>query len=106
MRLQLRGLALMTGLSLLSISVFAEPAVQAGETLESLSKAKISTTVNGQPGSLQELVANGQVRIVSDNNAAAPAPQDIPAEQPAPADVPADTAQPADSTQTEQPSIN
>ena len=56
-----------------SISAFAEPAVQAGETLESLSQAKISTTINGQPGSIQELIQSGQVRLLNtENNPTAP----------------------------------
>src|SRR5574344_6314 len=51
--------------SSISISAFAEPPIQAGDTLESLSKVKISTTINGQAGSLQELIATGQIRIVT-----------------------------------------
>lgn len=51
-----------------SVSAFAEPAVQAGETLESLSQAKISTTINGQPGSIQDLIQSGQVRLVNTDN--------------------------------------
>ncbi|MEB6565226.1 hypothetical protein MXL26_07610 [Acinetobacter towneri] len=50
--------------SLMSISAFAEPPIQAGDTLESLSKVKIQTSINGQAGSLEELVASGQIRIV------------------------------------------
>ena len=55
--------------SSISISTFAEPPIQAGDTLESLSKVKISTTINGQTGSLQELIANGQIRIVTSADA-------------------------------------
>ncbi|TCB65495.1 hypothetical protein [Acinetobacter sp. ANC 4178] len=51
-----------------SVSAFAEPAVEAGETLESLSQAKISTTINGQPGSIQDLIQSGQVRLVNTDN--------------------------------------
>lgn len=66
MRLQHLTLGLIAGLSFATATaVFAEPAVQAGETLESLSKAKVMTTVNGQPGSLQDLVSSGQVQIIS-----------------------------------------
>lgn len=46
-------------------SAFAEPAVQPGETLESLSQVKISTTVNGQPGSLQDLISSGKFQPVT-----------------------------------------
>lgn len=56
------GFGLMT--SFISVSALAEPPVQAGETLESLSKVKVSTTVNGQSGSIQELVTSGQIRLV------------------------------------------
>ena len=51
-----------------SVSAFAEPTVQAGETLESLSQAKVSTSINGQPGSIQELIQSGQVRLVNTEN--------------------------------------
>lgn len=60
---KLLGLGLIAGLA--SASVFAEPAVQPGETLESLSKAKITTTVNGQPGSLNELIASGKIQPIT-----------------------------------------
>jgi hypothetical protein len=52
-------------IGLVNVTAFAEPAVQAGETLESLSQAKITTSINGQPGSIQELVQSGQVRLVN-----------------------------------------
>lgn len=51
-----------------SVNAFAEPAVQAGETLESLSQAKVSTTINGQPGSIQDLIQSGQVRLLNTEN--------------------------------------
>ncbi|QIO07754.1 hypothetical protein [Acinetobacter lanii] len=70
MRTQFLALSLMTGLSFASVSAFAEPPVQAGETLESLSKVKVTTTVNGQPGSLNDLVSSGQVKLLGDANAA------------------------------------
>ena len=70
MRTHLLALSLMTGLSVASVAAFAEPPVQAGETLESLSKAKVTTTVNGQPGSLNDLVSSGQVKLLGDSNAA------------------------------------
>lgn len=69
--------------SSISISAFAEPPIQAGDTLESLSKVKISTTINGQTGSLQELIANGQIRIVSSADANLPSPIENMAQQPA-----------------------
>lgn len=46
-------------------TVFAEPAVQAGQTLESLSKVTISTTVNDQPGSLNALLQSGEYQLIS-----------------------------------------
>ena len=64
MRTQILSFSLLAGLSVASFSAFAEPAVQAGETLESLSKAKVTTTVNGQPGSLNELLSSGQIKLV------------------------------------------
>lgn len=69
MRLKVLSLSLLTGLSMASVAAFAEPAVQAGETLESLSKVKVTTTVNGQPGSLQELVSSGKVKVLSADQA-------------------------------------
>ena len=58
-----------------NVTAFAEPAVQAGETLESLSQAKITTSINGQPGSIQELVQSGQVRLVNpENSSVQPSP--------------------------------
>ena len=69
--------------SSISISVFAEPPIQAGDTLESLSKVKISTTINGQAGSLQELIANGQIRIVPSADANLTNPTENMAQQPA-----------------------
>lgn len=95
MRLQLIGL--LSGLSIISASAFAEPQVQAGETLESLSQAKVTTTINGQPGSLQDLVSSGKVQIVGAANQAQPVPaqgataateQDTPAQQAEPAQAP------------------
>lgn len=62
MHFKLLGLSLVTGM--MSAMAFAEPAIQPGDTLESLSKVKVSTAVNGQAGSIEELVASGQIRIV------------------------------------------
>lgn len=76
MRSQLMGL--FAGLSVISMATFAEPAVQAGETLESLSKVKVSTTVNGQPGSLNELIASGQIKPVQSTDTV-PSTQTTPA---------------------------
>src|SRR5690606_21531983 len=73
------GLGLFT--SVISAGAFAEPPVQPGETLESLSKAKISTTVNGQEGSLETLVNSGQIRLVDPRTAAPQQP--MPNTQPA-----------------------
>ncbi|MEK5778170.1 hypothetical protein VXE44_24185, partial [Acinetobacter nosocomialis] len=55
---------------------------------ESLSKVKVTTTVNGQPGSISDLVNSGQVQQVSaaPTNAAptgAPIPADVPLAPPA-----------------------
>ena len=86
MRSHIVHLAIVTGLTCASMTAFAEPAVQAGETLESLSKAKVMTTVNGQPGSLNELLASGQIKVLP-SPATSPATA-IPAQ---PADVPAMT---------------
>ena len=62
-------------MGLVNVTAFAEPAVQAGETLESLSQAKITTSINGQPGSIQELVQSGQVRLVNpENSSVQPSP--------------------------------
>ena len=66
MRTQILSIGLFTALSMASFTIYAEPPVQAGETIESLSKAKVSTTVNGQPGSLQDLVTSGQVKLLND----------------------------------------
>lgn len=77
MRTQILSFSLLAGLSVASFSAFAEPPVQAGETLESLSKAKVITTVNGQPGSLNELLSSGQIKLVEGQTAvdvAQPAP--------------------------------
>lgn len=73
MRNQILTLSLLASLSAASFSAFAEPPVQAGETLESLSKAKVSTTVNGQPGSLNDLLSSGQIKLVNDSNTTAAA---------------------------------
>lgn len=54
------GIGVITGLC--SMAALAEPAVQPGDTLESLSKVKVTTTVNGQPGSISDLVNSGQVQ--------------------------------------------
>lgn len=69
MHAKLFGLSLITGL--MSATAFAEPAIQAGDSLESLSKVKVSTTVNGQAGSIQDLVASGQIRILDTRQATA-----------------------------------
>jgi len=44
------GIGVITGLC--SMAAMAEPAVQPGDTLESLSKVKVTTTVNGHPALL------------------------------------------------------
>ena len=69
MHANLLSLSLITGL--MSATAFAEPAIQAGDSLDSLSKVKVSTTVNGQAGSIQDLVASGQIRIVDASQALA-----------------------------------
>ncbi|WP_284092495.1 hypothetical protein [Acinetobacter pittii] len=89
------GIGVITGLC--SMAALAEPAVQPGDTLESLSKVKVTTTVNGQPGSINDLVNSGQVQQVSaaPTNAAptgAPIPADVP---PAPPTAPTDAVPPA-----------
>lgn len=69
MHFKLLGLSLVTGM--MSATAFAEPAIQPGDTLESLSKVKVNTTVNGQAGSIENLVASGQIRIVEAGQVAA-----------------------------------
>ena len=69
MHAKLLSLSLITGL--MSATAFAEPAIQAGDSLDSLSKVKVSTTVNGQAGSIRDLVASGQIRIVDASQALA-----------------------------------
>ncbi|MFW1858018.1 hypothetical protein [Acinetobacter defluvii] len=48
MRLKLLGLSFLTGLSMASVSAFAEPPIQPGETIESLSKVRFLTPENQQ----------------------------------------------------------
>ena len=68
--------------TVISASAFAEPPIQLGDTLESLSQAKVMTTVNGQPGSIQELVSSGQIKLLDPNTAPIiPAGQGIPNDQ-------------------------
>ena len=68
--------------TVISASAFAEPPIQPGDTLESLSQAKVTTTVNGQPGSIQELVSSGQIKLLDPNAAPiSPAGQDAPNNQ-------------------------
>jgi len=68
--------------TVISASAFAEPPIQPGDTLESLSQAKVTTTVNGQPGSIQELVSSGQIKLLDPNAAPiSPAGQDAPNDQ-------------------------
>jgi len=66
---KLIGLSLVTGL--MSVAAFAEPPIQSGDSLESLSKVVMTTTVNGQAGSIQDLVSSGQIQIVDANQASA-----------------------------------
>lgn len=58
------------GLSILSVAVYAEPPLQAGDTLESLSKVRIQTTINGQPGSIQDLISSGQIQLINEASSA------------------------------------
>ncbi|NNG99519.1 hypothetical protein [Acinetobacter sp. ANC 5414] len=69
MHSKLLSLSLITGL--MSATAFAEPAIQPGDSLESLSKVKMTTSVNGQAGSIQDLVTSGQIRIVDASQIAA-----------------------------------
>ena len=95
------GLGLFT--SVMSVAAFAEPPVQPGETLESLSKAKISTKVNGQEASLESLVNSGQIRLV-DPRTAAPQPAMPNTQAPMPND-PAMTQAPNSGTVSPQPPV-
>ena len=68
--------------TVISASAFAEPPIQPGDTLESLSQAKVTTTVNGQPGSIQELVSSGQIKLLDPNAAPiSPANRGVPNDQ-------------------------
>lgn len=92
------SVALITGT--LSMTAFAEAPVQAGETLESLSQVKVSTTVNGQPGSIADLVNSGKVQVIAGAQPSAPAMQPAPAPEmaggaEAPMQAPANAAMPA-----------
>lgn len=92
------SVALITGT--LSMTAFAEAPVQAGETLESLSQVKVSTTVNGQPGSIADLVNSGKVQVIAGAQPSAPAMQPAPAPEmaggaEAPTQAPANAAMPA-----------
>ncbi len=66
--MQLKFIPYFLSLSLFSVAVYAEPPVQAGDTLESLSKVHIQTSVDGQSGSIQDLVDSGQIQIVQGNH--------------------------------------
>jgi len=62
--------------TVISASAFAEPPIQPGDTLESLSQAKVTTTVNGQP------VSSGQIKLLDPNAAPiSPAGQGAPNDQ-------------------------
>lgn len=92
------SVALITGT--LSMTAFAEAPVQAGETLESLSQVKVSTTVNGQPGSIADLVNSGKVQVIAAAQPSALAMQPAPAPEmaggaEAPMQSPANAAMPA-----------
>ncbi|MFX4308843.1 hypothetical protein F8N28_07985 [Acinetobacter soli] len=92
------SVALITGT--LSMTAFAEAPVQAGETLESLSQVKVSTTVNGQPGSIADLVNSGKVQVIAGAQPSVPAMQPAPAPEmaggaEAPMQAPANAAMPA-----------
>lgn len=92
------SVALITGT--LSMTAFAEAPVQAGETLESLSQVKVSTTVNGQPGSIADLVNSGKVQVIAGAQPSASAMQPAPAPEmaggaEAPMQAPANAAMPA-----------
>ena len=47
--------------AMFATSASAEPPIQPGDTLESLSKATVQTTINGQPGSLEQMGIPKQV---------------------------------------------
>ncbi len=106
MRSHVVHLAMVTGLTFASMTAFAEPPVQAGETLESLSKAKVTTTVNGQPGSLNELLASGQIKVLPGTQAsAATTTQAPPADATQQSPVVADPANQPAEIQTEAPQV-
>ena len=49
-------------LTVLTAHVYAEPAAQSGDSVDSLAGVKIMTTVNGQPGSLAERMAGNKTQ--------------------------------------------
>ncbi|WP_100241097.1 hypothetical protein [Acinetobacter tandoii] len=49
-------------LTALTAHVYAEPAAQSGDSVDSLAGVKIMTTVNGQPGSLAERMAGNKTQ--------------------------------------------
>ena len=67
MRLNKTALALGLFTSLSAAAAMAEPPVQAGETLQSLSQVKVTTTVNGQPGSLADFVSPEVLALINAN---------------------------------------
>ncbi|MEB3755057.1 hypothetical protein [Acinetobacter sp. MD2(2019)] len=97
----MRHLSIVVGLSvglIATTAAFAESAVQPGETLESLSQAKVSTTVNGQPGSLKDLINSGKYTPVTPETTTSD-----PAAKPNDAPAPPVAYQPAPATDTPPP---
>lgn len=91
MSLKVFSLSLLSVVTFASMTAFAEPAVQPGETLESLSKAKLITTVNGQPGTIQQVLTDKNLQVVQDSAAptqAAPTSQETDPAASTPAETP------------------
>lgn len=70
--MQLKSISYFIGLSLFNLATYAEPPLQAGDTIESLSKVHIQTSINGQSGSIQDLVDSGQIQLINTSNTEQP----------------------------------
>ena len=104
MRLKLLSLSFLTGLSMASVNAFAEPPIQAGETIESLSKVRFLTPEN-QITAAPEALASQDVPAQAAPEALAP--QDVPAQAAPEAQPPiADPAANAQDIPSQDPAIN
>lgn len=67
--MQLKFIPYFIGLSIFNLSTYAEPPLQQGDTVENLSRVHIQTRVNGQAGSIQDLVNAGKIQLIQTPNA-------------------------------------